>query len=49
MIGINKYQVDDDHEIEVHKVRTAGVRAEQSANLQLRAARDQAAVLPRPS
>ena len=45
MIGINKYQVDDDHEIEVHKVENSRVRAEQIAKLQqLRADRDEAAV-----
>ena len=45
VIGINKYQVDDDHEIEVHKVENSRVRAEQIAKLQqLRADRDQAAV-----
>ena len=45
VIGINKYQVDDDHEIEVHKVENSRVRAEQIDKLQqLRAARDQAAV-----
>ena len=45
MIGINKYQVDEDHEIEVLKVENSRVRAEQIAKLQqLRADRDQAAV-----
>jgi methylmalonyl-CoA mutase len=45
VIGINKYQVDDDHEIEVHKVENSRVRAEQIAKLQqLRADRDEAAV-----
>ena len=45
VIGINKYQVDDDHEIEVHKVENSRVRAEQIDKLQqLRAARDEAAV-----
>ena len=45
VIGINKYQVDDDHEIEVHKVENSRVRAEQIDKLQqLRADRDQAAV-----
>jgi methylmalonyl-CoA mutase len=45
VIGINKYQVDDDHEIEVLKVENSRVRAEQIAKLaQLRADRDQAAV-----
>ena len=48
MIGINKYQVDDDHEIEVLKVENSRVRAEQIDKLQqLRADRDQAAVTPR--
>ena len=45
VIGINKYQVDEDHEIEVLKVENSRVRAEQIAKLeQLRAERDQAAV-----
>ena len=45
VIGINKYQVDDDHQIEVLKVDNSRVRAEQIAKLaQLRAERDQAAV-----
>jgi methylmalonyl-CoA mutase len=45
VIGINKYQVDDDHEIEVLRVENSRVRAEQIAKLaQLRADRDQAAV-----
>jgi methylmalonyl-CoA mutase len=45
VIGINKYQVDDDHEIEVHKVENSRVRAEQIDKLQqLRADRDQVAV-----
>ena len=45
VIGINKYQVDDDREIEVLKVENSRVRAEQIAKLQqLRADRDQAAV-----
>jgi methylmalonyl-CoA mutase len=45
VIGINKYQVDDDHQIEVHKVENSRVRAEQIAKLQqLRAERDQPAV-----
>ena len=45
VIGINKYQVDEDHEIEVLKVENSRVRAEQIAKLQqLRADRDQAAV-----
>ena len=45
VIGINKYQVDDDHEIEVLKVENSRVRAEQIAKLeQLRAERDQTAV-----
>ena len=42
VIGINKYQVDEDHEIEVLKVENSRVRAEQIAKLeQLRAERDQ--------
>jgi methylmalonyl-CoA mutase len=45
VIGINKYQVDEDHPIEVLKVENIRVRAEQIAKLQqLRADRDQAAV-----
>ena len=45
VIGINKYQVDEDHEIEVLKVENSRVRAEQIDKLQqLRADRDQAAV-----
>ncbi len=45
VIGINKYLVDEDHEIEVRKVENSRVRAEQIAKLeQLRADRDQAAV-----
>ncbi len=45
VIGVNKYQVDDDHEIEVLKVENSRVRAEQIAKLeQLRADRDQTAV-----
>jgi methylmalonyl-CoA mutase len=44
VIGVNKYQVDEDHEIEVLKVENSRVRAEQIAKLQqLRAERDQAA------
>jgi methylmalonyl-CoA mutase len=44
VIGVNKYQVDEDHEIEVLKVENSRVRAEQIAKLQqLRADRDQAA------
>ena len=44
VIGINKYQVDDDHEIEVLKVENSRVRAEQIAKLAaLRADRDEAA------
>ena len=43
MIGVNKYQVDEDHEIEVLKVENSRVRAEQIAKLeQLRAERDEA-------
>jgi methylmalonyl-CoA mutase len=45
VIGVNKYQVDSDHEIEVLKVENSRVRAEQIAKLeQLRADRDPAAV-----
>ena len=45
VIGINKYQVDEDHPIEVLKVDNTRVRAEQIDKLQqLRADRDQAAV-----
>ena len=45
VIGVNKYQVDEDHEIEVRKVENSRVRAEQIAKLeQLRADRDQPAV-----
>src|SRR6476646_9205473 len=44
--GINKYQVDEDHEIELQKVENSRVRAEQIAKLQqLRADRDEAAVV----
>ncbi len=34
VIGINKYQVDEDHEIEVLKVENSRVRAEQIAKLE---------------
>jgi methylmalonyl-CoA mutase len=45
VIGVNKYQVDEDHEIEVLKVENSRVRAEQIAKLeQLRADRDRNAV-----
>ncbi|OBB13119.1 methylmalonyl-CoA mutase [Mycobacteriaceae bacterium 1482268.1] len=45
VIGVNKYQVDEDHEIEVLKVENSRVRAEQIAKLEkLRAERDQSAV-----
>ena len=45
VIGINRYQVDEDHPIEVLKVDNTRVRAEQIDKLQqLRADRDQAAV-----
>ena len=45
VIGVNKYQVDEDHEIEVLKVENSRVRAEQLAKLQeLRANRYQSAV-----
>ncbi|BBX16733.1 methylmalonyl-CoA mutase [Mycolicibacterium duvalii] len=44
VIGVNKYQVDEDHEIEVLKVENSRVRAEQIAKLErLRAERDDAA------
>src|SRR4029079_4242675 len=45
VIGVNKYQGDEDHEIEVHKVENSRVRAEQIAKLQqLRAGRDETVV-----
>ncbi len=45
VIGVNKYQVDEDHKIEVLKVENSRVRAEQIAKLEkLRAERDQSAV-----
>ncbi|ORA62380.1 methylmalonyl-CoA mutase [Mycolicibacterium elephantis] len=45
VIGVNKYQVDEDHEIEVLKVENSRVRAEQLAKLaQLKADRDQGEV-----
>jgi len=45
VIGVNKYQVDEDHQIEVLKVENSRVRAEQLEKLaQLRAERDQQAV-----
>src|ERR1700737_3089717 len=44
VIGVNKYQVDEDQEIEVLKVENSRVRTEQIAKLaQLRADRDQEA------
>lgn len=44
LIGVNKYQVAEDHEIEVLKVENSRVRAEQLAKLQaLRAERDESA------
>ncbi|MGB3333686.1 MAG: methylmalonyl-CoA mutase [Mycobacterium sp.] len=44
LIGVNKYQVAEDQEIEVLKVENSRVRAEQLAKLeQLRAERDEAA------
>ena len=44
VIGVNRYQVDEDHEIEVLKVENSRVRAEQIAKLeQLRSERDNAA------
>jgi methylmalonyl-CoA mutase len=45
VVGVNKYQVDEDHPVEVLKVDNSRVRAEQIAKLeQLRADRDQDAV-----
>ncbi|WP_156744120.1 methylmalonyl-CoA mutase [Mycobacterium sp. 1164985.4] len=45
VIGVNKYQVDEDHDVEVLKVENSRVRAEQIAKLErLRAERDQAEV-----
>jgi len=45
VIGVNKYQVDEDQQIEVLKVENSRVRSEQLAKLQqLRADRDSAAV-----
>lgn len=45
VIGVNKYQVEEDHEIEVLKVENSRVRAEQIEKLrQLRADRDSAEV-----
>jgi methylmalonyl-CoA mutase len=42
VIGVNKYQVEEDHEIEVLKVENSRVRTEQLAKLeQLRAERDE--------
>ncbi|MEW5811736.1 MAG: methylmalonyl-CoA mutase [Actinomycetota bacterium] len=44
VIGVNRYQVDEDHEIEVLKVENSRVRAEQIAKLEsLRAERDNTA------
>ncbi|WP_370501214.1 methylmalonyl-CoA mutase [Mycolicibacterium sp. jd] len=44
VIGVNRYQVDEDHEIEVLKVENSRVRAEQIAKLErLRGERDDAA------
>ncbi|QZH59068.1 methylmalonyl-CoA mutase [Mycolicibacterium farcinogenes] len=44
LIGVNKYQVDEDQEIEVLKVENSRVRTEQLAKLQqLRAERDESA------
>src|ERR1043165_4667511 len=44
VIGVNKYQVDEDQEVEVLKVENSRVRAEQLAKLEkLRAERDEAA------
>ncbi len=45
VIGINKYQVEEDQEVEVLKVENSRVRAEQLAKLkELRDSRDQSAV-----
>ncbi|OBH56262.1 methylmalonyl-CoA mutase [Mycobacterium sp. E2479] len=45
VIGINKYQVEEDQEVEVLKVENSRVRAEQLAKLkELRESRDQSAV-----
>ncbi len=45
VLGVNKYQVAEDHEIEVLKVENSRVRAEQIAKLEkLRAERDRVAV-----
>jgi methylmalonyl-CoA mutase len=45
VIGVNKYQVEEDQEVEVLKVENSRVRAEQLAKLEeLRAHRDQAVV-----
>jgi methylmalonyl-CoA mutase len=45
VVGVNKYQVDEDHAIEVLKVENSRVRAEQLSKLeQLRADRDQSQV-----
>jgi methylmalonyl-CoA mutase len=45
VVGVNKYQVDEDQEVEVLKVENSRVRAEQLAKLQeLRASRDKSAV-----
>jgi methylmalonyl-CoA mutase len=45
VIGVNKYQVDEDTDIDVLKVENSRVRTEQLAKLkQLRAARDEASV-----
>jgi methylmalonyl-CoA mutase len=45
VVGVNKYQVDEDQEVEVLKVENSRVRTEQLAKLQeLRASRDKSAV-----
>ncbi|MGO9157475.1 methylmalonyl-CoA mutase [Mycobacterium sp.] len=45
VVGVNKYQVEEDQKVEVLKVENSRVRAEQLAKLQeLRANRDQSAV-----
>ena len=48
VIGINKYQVDEDHEIEVLKVENSRVRTEQLAKLAAAARRTRRGGRPRP-
>ena len=45
VIGVNKYQVDEDHEIEVLKVENSRVRAEQIAKLRAAARRSRPAAV----